>query len=73
MTRLFLLGGLLAVFSLSLAAAPQPPPAAAAAGPKVIDIVKLKDNLYVLTCSSPGYCGTPCMGLSTASVGWRGS
>src|SRR4051795_4444240 len=51
MKRLFLLGGLLAVFSLSLTAAQQPP--AAAAGPKTIDIVKLKDNLYVLTSSSP--------------------
>jgi cyclase len=56
MTRLFLLGGLLAVFSLSLAAAQQPP--AAAAGPKTIDIVKLKDNLYVLTSSTPGNAAT---------------
>src|SRR3954453_11815682 len=56
MTRLFLLGGLLGVFSLSLTAA-QPPPAAAA-GPKTIDIVKLKDNLYVLTSSTPGNAAT---------------
>jgi cyclase len=56
MTRLFLLGGLLAVFSLSLAAAQQPP--AAAAGSKTIDIVKLKDNLYVLTSSTPGNAAT---------------
>jgi len=35
--------------SLSLVAA-QPP---AASGPKVVDIQKLKDNLYVLTSSSP--------------------
>jgi cyclase len=55
MTRLFLLGGLLAVFSLSLTAAQQPP---AAAGPKTIDIVKLKDNLYVLTSSTPGNAAT---------------
>ncbi|MBW8861547.1 MAG: MBL fold metallo-hydrolase [Acidobacteria bacterium] len=56
MTRLFLLGGLLAVFSLSLTAAQQPP--AAAAGPKTIDILKLKDNLYVLTSSTPGNAAT---------------
>lgn len=55
MKRLFLLGGLLAAGSLSLAA--QQPPAAAA-GPKVIDIVKLKDNLYVLTSSTPGNAAT---------------
>jgi cyclase len=56
MTRLFLLGALLAIGSLSLAAAQQPP--AAAAGPKVIDILKLKDNLYVLTSSTPGNAAT---------------
>jgi len=55
MKRLFLLGGLLAAGSLSLAA--QQPPAAAA-GPKVIDIVKLKDTLYVLTSSTPGNAAT---------------
>jgi glyoxylase-like metal-dependent hydrolase (beta-lactamase superfamily II) len=52
MKRLFLLGGLLAIGSLSLAAAQQPP--AAPAGPRAIDIVKLKDTLYVLTSSTPG-------------------
>jgi cyclase len=51
MKRLFLLGTLLAVGSLSLAAAQQTP---ATTAPKVIDIVKLKDNLYVLTSSTPG-------------------
>jgi len=51
MKRLILLGGLLGVGALSLAAA-QPP--AAPAGPRVIDIQKLKDNLYVLTTSTPG-------------------
>jgi len=51
MRRLMLLGGLLAVGSLSVAAAQQP---AAPAGPRVIDILKLKDNLYVLTSSTPG-------------------
>jgi glyoxylase-like metal-dependent hydrolase (beta-lactamase superfamily II) len=55
MKRLLVLGGLLAAGSLSLAA--QQPPAAAA-GPKVIDIVKLKDNLYVLTSSTPGNAAT---------------
>jgi len=35
-------------------AAQQPP----AAGPKVIDMVKLKDNLYVLTSSTPGNAAT---------------
>ena len=33
-------------------AASQPP--AQPAGPRVIDIEKLKDNLYVLTSSTPG-------------------
>src|SRR5256885_13797676 len=56
MKRLFLLGGLLAIGSLSLTAAQQAP--AAAAGPKVIDILKLKDNLYVLTSSTPGNAAT---------------
>ena len=37
-------------FTMALAAYQAPP---AAAGPKVIDIVKIKDNLYVLTSSSP--------------------
>src|SRR5262249_57743062 len=55
MKRLFLLGTMLAVGSRSLAAAQQPP---AAAGPKTIDIVKLKDNLYVLTSSTPGNAAT---------------
>ena len=51
MKRLVLLGVLIGVGALSLSAA-QPP--AAPAGPKVIDIQKLKDNLYVLTTSTPG-------------------
>ncbi len=50
MKRLVLLAALVGVGSLSLLAA-QPP--AAAAGPKTIDLLKLKDNLYVLTSSSP--------------------
>src|SRR5262249_53190072 len=55
MNRLFLLGTLLAVGSLSLAAAQQTP---ATNAPKVIDIQKLKDNLYVLTSSTPGNAAT---------------
>jgi glyoxylase-like metal-dependent hydrolase (beta-lactamase superfamily II) len=51
MRRLILLGLLVAAGSLSLLAA-QPP--AQPAGPRVIDIVKLKDNMYVLTTSTPG-------------------
>jgi glyoxylase-like metal-dependent hydrolase (beta-lactamase superfamily II) len=50
MKRFILLGILVAAGSLSLLAA-QPP--AQPAGPRVIDIVKLKDNLYVLTSSNP--------------------
>jgi glyoxylase-like metal-dependent hydrolase (beta-lactamase superfamily II) len=50
MKRFILLGALVAVGSLSLMAA-QPP--AQPAGPRVIDILKLKDNLYVLTSSNP--------------------
>ena len=50
MKRSALLLSLLAVGSLSLLAQP--------AGPKVIDIVKLKDNLYVLTSSTPGNAAT---------------
>ena len=51
MRRLVLLGVLVGVGALSLSAAQQPP--AAPAGPRVIDIQKLKDNLYVLTTSTP--------------------
>ena len=50
MKRLILIGALLAVGSLSLMAAQ---PAAQPAGPRVVDIEKLKDNLYVLTSSNP--------------------
>jgi len=52
MKRHILLGSLLVVGVLSMAAAAyQQPPAPA--GPRVLDILKLKDNLYVLTSSSP--------------------
>ena len=52
MRRVMLLGILLAAGSIAAVAAQQPP--AAPAGPRVIDIVKLKDTLYVLTSSTPG-------------------
>src|SRR3954463_14012833 len=47
MSRSILAGALLAIGAASMAAQ-------TAAGPKVIDIVKLKDTLYVLTSSTPG-------------------
>ena len=52
MRRLVLLGVMVGVGALSISAAQQPP--AAPAGPRVIDLQKLKDNLYVLTTSTPG-------------------
>src|SRR4029079_15321274 len=51
MKRIALLGILVAVGAASIAA--QAP-----AAPKVIDILKLKDNLYVLTSSTPGNAAT---------------
>ena len=54
MKRSVLLGILLAVGSLSMAASQAAQPA----GPRVIDILKLKDNLYVLTSSTPGNAAT---------------
>jgi cyclase len=53
MKRTVFLGVVLGAGALSMAA--QQPPAA---GPKVIDIMKLKDNLYVLTSSTPGNAAT---------------
>src|SRR5260370_9708523 len=53
MKRFAFLGLLLAAGAASIAA--QAP---AAAGPKVVDILKLKDNLYVLTSSTPGNAAT---------------
>lgn len=50
MKRCVLLGVLLAAGAASMAAQ--------TAAPKVIDIVKLKDNLYVLTSSTPGDAAT---------------
>ena len=51
MKRIAFLGLLLAAGAASMAAQT---PAPAAAAPKVVDILKLKDNLYVLTSSTPG-------------------
>jgi cyclase len=51
MRRLVLLGALIGAGALSISAA-QPP--AAPAGPRVIEMQKLKDNLYVLMTSTPG-------------------
>ena len=51
MRRCVVLGAVIVVGALSMAVArPQAQPP----GPKVIDIEKLKDNLYVLTSSTPG-------------------
>ena len=50
MTRSILVGGIFTVGAFSMAVSGyQAPPAA----PRVVDILKLKDNLYVLTSSSP--------------------
>ena len=57
MKRSVLLGVLLVsgVLSMAVAAYQQPAPAA---GPRVVNIEKLKDNLYVLTSSTPGNAAT---------------
>ena len=52
MKRLLVSGVLLTIGTLSITVAAYQPPAQPA-GPRVIDIEKLKDNLYVLTSSSP--------------------
>jgi cyclase len=54
MKRLILLATLLSAGTVSLTVTADQTPAAQPAGPKVIDIEKLKDNLYVLTSSKPG-------------------
>jgi len=51
-SRFVVLGALVAVGALSIAVAAQQP-ATPPAGPRVIDVEKLKDNFYVLTSSSP--------------------
>src|SRR5258705_13934336 len=53
MKRLLLLGILSSAGALSMVAAASQPPAPPA-GPRVVDIEKLKDTLYVLTSSKPG-------------------
>ncbi|MBZ5556435.1 MAG: MBL fold metallo-hydrolase [Acidobacteriia bacterium] len=54
MKRRFVLGAILSVGALTMTVAGYQAPAA----PKVIDMVKLKDNLYVLTSSTPGNAAT---------------
>ena len=54
MKRLLALAVLTGVGAISVAVAAYQTPAAQPAGPRVIDIEKLKDNLYVLTSSKPG-------------------
>jgi cyclase len=51
--RLLALAVLTSVGAISMTVAAYQPPAAQPAGPRVIDLEKLKDNLYVLTSSSP--------------------
>src|SRR5258706_7417168 len=58
MKRLTLLAAMLSAATLSLTVTAYQTPAAQPAGPKVIDIEKLKDNLYVLTTSTPGNAAT---------------
>jgi cyclase len=57
MRRNMLLGVLLASGALSMAVMAYQPPAQPP-GPRVINIEKLKDNLYVLTSSTPGNAAT---------------
>ena len=54
MKRSLVLGALVALGALSMAVSAHQAPAAQPAGPRVVDILKLKDNLYVLTSSTPG-------------------
>jgi cyclase len=54
MKRTTLLAVVVAAGSLSMVVAAYQPPSPAPTGPKVIDIEKLRDNLYVLTSSTPG-------------------
>src|SRR5499427_414306 len=56
MKRAMLFGLLLVVGLLTLAVSAYQQPATA--GPRVVDIEKLKDNLYVLTSSTPGNAAT---------------
>ena len=55
MKRTLTLSGLVAAGVLSVAvSASQAPTPAAPQGPRVIDLLKLKDNFYVLTSAIPG-------------------
>jgi glyoxylase-like metal-dependent hydrolase (beta-lactamase superfamily II) len=54
MKRSMLLGILVASGGMTIAVAAYQQPPAATQGPRVIDSLKLKDNLYVLTTSTPG-------------------
>jgi glyoxylase-like metal-dependent hydrolase (beta-lactamase superfamily II) len=58
MKRGTLLGVLIVTGALSMAAAAYQQPPAPPAAPRVVDILKLKDNLYVLTSSTPGNAAT---------------
>jgi glyoxylase-like metal-dependent hydrolase (beta-lactamase superfamily II) len=58
MKRSVLLGSLVLAGSVSMAVAAYQQPPAAPAEPRVIDMQKLNDNLYVLTSSTPGDAAT---------------
>jgi cyclase len=58
MKRSVLAGLLIVVGALSMAAAASQAPPAQPQGPRIVDILKLKDNLYVLTSSTPGNAAT---------------
>ena len=74
MKRSVLLGVLLLVGSLSMAAAARTDlpgslaPAAQPQGPRVIDIVKLKDNLYVLKALTNGGGGNTSVFITATGV-----
>ena len=60
MKRTLTLSGLVAAGVLSVAvSASQAPTPAAPQGPRVIDLLKLKDNFYVLTSAIPGAARIP--------------
>ena len=59
MNRPAVLGTIITIGALTMtAAAYQAPAPATPAAPKVIDLQKVKDNLYVLTSSTPGNTAT---------------
>src|SRR5437867_1068972 len=57
-SRILVLAALMAIGALSMAATSYQQPPAPPPGPRVVDIQKLKDNLYVLTTSTPGNAAT---------------